>query len=125
MDLLSNQMNFKSLSMKDLLEARDAYHWHLMNKANVVATAVGLYLIRKLDPWPNDGTARAALSRTKDARTFSNSEVRPYSWPCIVVLVRDWIESTDFGHDGIDPDRMVPRPSIFLMAVQYPFVWSP
>ncbi|AME23743.1 hypothetical protein [Burkholderia sp. PAMC 26561] len=109
MDLLSNQLNFKSLSMKDLLEARDAYHWHLMNKANVVATAVGLYLIRKSEPWPNEGFAPAASSRAKDARTFSNSEVRRYSWPCVIVLVRDWIESTEFGHNGVDPDRMVPR----------------
>ena len=109
MDLLSNQTNFKSLSLKDLLDARDAYHWHLMNKANVVATAVGLYLIRKSDPWPNEKATPATSSMAKEPRTFSNSEVRAYSWPCIIVLVRDWIESTDFGHDGVDPDKMVPR----------------
>jgi hypothetical protein len=52
MNLLSGQANFQSISLKDLLEARELYHWHLVNKANVVGTAVGLYRIRKSDPWP-------------------------------------------------------------------------
>ena len=46
MDPLAQQVHFRSLSLKDLLEARETYHWHLMNKANVVGTAVGAYLIR-------------------------------------------------------------------------------
>jgi len=33
MDPLAQPVNFRSLSLKDLLEARDTYHWHLMNKA--------------------------------------------------------------------------------------------
>ena len=51
-DILGVERNFASLSTRDLLEARDLYHWHLIHKANVVATAVGLYRIRKSDPWP-------------------------------------------------------------------------
>ncbi len=98
MDVLSGPMSFAGLSLKDLLAARDAYHWHLMNKANVVGTAVGLYLIRK------DGVAEDA------PRTFANAEVRDNSWPCILVLVNDWKASTDFGGDGgLDPSHMVPR----------------
>ena len=38
--------NFSILSLKDLIEARDLYHFHLMSKANVVGTAIGLYLMR-------------------------------------------------------------------------------
>ena len=38
---------FEQLSLKDLLEARDQYHIHLMRHPNVVATAVGRYRIRK------------------------------------------------------------------------------
>ena len=49
MDPLAQPVNFRSLSPKDLLEARETYHWHLMNKANVVGTAVGAYLIRDAD----------------------------------------------------------------------------
>jgi hypothetical protein len=111
MSPLSVQPNFQSLSLKDLLEARDLYHWHLSNKANVVGTAIGLYLIRKSDPWPGgrhaadeDGAAQA-----KGMRTFENSEVRPYSWPAVIVLVRDWVDATEFGRGKLDPDHMVPR----------------
>ena len=98
MGVLSGSVNFSSLSLKDLLAARDAYHWHLMNKANVVGTAVGLYLIRK-----------AGVDRTTP-RTFENAEVRENSWPCVLVLVNDWMASTEFGGaGGIDPSHMVPR----------------
>src|SRR6478736_5089486 len=38
--------DFASLSIRDLLEARDLYHFHLLNKANVIGTAIGRYLIR-------------------------------------------------------------------------------
>lgn len=98
MPVLDSQINYASLSLKDLLAARDAYHWHLMNKANVVGTAVGLYLIR------NQGVADS------EPRTFVNSQVRTESWPCILVLVRNWVDTTQFGGaGGIDPTHMVPR----------------
>ncbi|MBN3755551.1 S1/P1 Nuclease [Paraburkholderia sp. Tr-20389] len=113
MNPLSTQHNFQSLSLKDLLEARDLYHWHLTNKANVVGTAVGLYLIRSDEPWPDrerrsNGHAKAR-AEGKGIRTFGNSEVRPYSWPAVIVLVRDWVDATEFGHGKVDPDHMVPR----------------
>ena len=41
-----NVHDFRSLSVKDLLDARDQFHVHLANKPNVFATAIGLYLIR-------------------------------------------------------------------------------
>ncbi|MEM5369746.1 S1/P1 Nuclease [Paraburkholderia azotifigens] len=113
MNPLSTQHNFQSLSLKDLLEARDLYHWHLTSKANVVGTAVGLYLIRSDEPWRDqqrhaNGDARAP-AEDKGIRTFGNSEVRPYSWPAVIVLVRDWVDATEFGHGKVDPDHMVPR----------------
>lgn len=64
MDILRNQNNFASLSLRDLLEARDQYHVHLLNKRNVVGTAVGLYLIRLSDPWP-DATHRQEKEKGK------------------------------------------------------------
>src|SRR5690349_17212365 len=51
--ILNTTSNFSSLSVKDLLMARDLYHYHLINKANVVGTAIGLYLIRDTDPVPD------------------------------------------------------------------------
>ena len=42
--------DFRSLGVKDLLDARDQFHVHLAHKPNVFSTAVGLYLIRTSDP---------------------------------------------------------------------------
>lgn len=102
MDPLAQPVNFRSLSLKDLLDARDTYHWHLMNKANVVGTAVGAYLIR-------DGDGGAASHKLP--RTFENSSVRDISWPCVLVLVQDWVEASGFGAaDGaFAPQDMVPK----------------
>jgi hypothetical protein len=96
MDFQGNY-DFSVLSIKDLVEARDLYHFHLMSKANVIGTAIGSYLIRKTDP--RDGTSPSEKSK-KIPRTFSTSEVRQYSWPCIIVLVREWFQEDDFGPHG-------------------------
>jgi S1/P1 Nuclease len=106
------ERDFVSLSLADLLEARDLYHWHLLNQSNVVGTAIGLYLIRKNAPWPDSGkTVRQATferaGSRKGPRTFSNSEVRDYSWPCVIVLVSEWYDPADF--DATDPSKPHPR----------------
>ncbi|HUM09745.1 MAG TPA: hypothetical protein VLT82_02245, partial [Myxococcaceae bacterium] len=54
-ELLVNDRAFETLSVLELLEARDAYHYHLMDKPNVVGTAIGLYLIRDTDAPRVDG----------------------------------------------------------------------
>jgi hypothetical protein len=101
--LFSGEKDFHALSLKDLLEARDFYHVHLTNKENVVATAVGRYLIRKRDPWPERGKGLEWVMppqkdiREKPKRTLFNSEVRPYSWPCILVFVDKWLLENEFG----------------------------
>src|SRR5262245_45369335 len=103
----TDDTGFSILSLKDLIEARDLYHYHLMNKANVVGTAIGLYLIRKDQAWP-DKTRR--VKKLTDPRTLGNSEVRDYSWPCILVFVREWVPKTGFGGNGkIDPTQSVPK----------------
>jgi hypothetical protein len=120
-NILGTKNNFRSLSMKDLLQARDLYHYHLLNKANVVGTAVGLYLIRKTDLTPDErkelcrskGEAfvREVEARDKGERTLSNSEVREYSWPCVLALVRDWVDESRFSGKGgeLHPEQMVPK----------------
>jgi len=97
MNVLMQGPNFRSLAIRDLLEARDLYHFHLMNKANVVGTAIGLYLIRDKDD-------KAV------PRTLSNSRVRPESWPCVLVFVREWLAADEFA-DGKKalPTDMVPK----------------
>ena len=46
-------IDFDSLSSRDLLEARDVYHAHLMNHPHVQATAIGRYRIRTEEAWPS------------------------------------------------------------------------
>jgi hypothetical protein len=77
MKALFFQQSFESLSLKDLLEARDIFHYQLINKENVSATAIGLYRIRKSDPWPQHSIHEQALPIDKGKRTLSNSEIRP------------------------------------------------
>ena len=114
MDILGTERNFAGLGLADLVEARDLYHWHLTHQQNVVGTAVGLYYIRTSDPWPSSrrssrSTATAPGTR-KPPRTFQNSEIRDYSWPCVLVLVERWLEPQDFGtgRGQVPVDEKVP-----------------
>ena len=93
--------DFSTLSLKDLIEARDLYHFHLMSKANVVGTAVGLYLIRDEEDWPQDARrGRAASATTHLPRGLSAIRMsRDYSWPCIIVLVREWVDEARFRQE--------------------------
>jgi len=115
-DILGTKNNFRSLSMKDLLQARDLYHYHLLNKRNVVGTAVGLYLIRKTDKPPDQVKAmkaeeKKAYERQRGERTLTNSEVRDYSWPCVLTFVNEWVHEYQFGIEGreLHPEEMVPK----------------
>lgn len=104
-----NESNrFAQLSLKDLLDARDQYHILLMRHPNVVATAIGRYRIRNDEPWPSEhGTTRQVTGE----RTLTNSQVRPYSWPAVLVFVEHWEDAEAFsGKQGkYHPDEMVPR----------------
>jgi hypothetical protein len=103
-DYLTTDRTFSDLSLPDLLRARDQFHVHLLHKANVVGTAVGRYLIRKTDPYPARGGERTIRprkgGRPKPPRTLENSEIREYSWPCVLVFVSDWVDATEFGAGG-------------------------
>jgi hypothetical protein len=104
--------HFAALSTRDLLDARDAYHVHLAHKENVIATAIGLYLIRRHDPDANDAakTHEAAQKRGQySARTLENSVVRPWSWPCVLVFVSNWQMQSEIDQ----PEHVVP-PFLYL-----------
>jgi hypothetical protein len=100
----------RSLSVADLLDAREAYHSHLAHMQNVVATAVGLYRIRQGDPEydapPTGGTVPPQLMEAPP-RTLANSVVRPWSEPCLLVFVQHWLTRADLAAQ--DPDQIVPR----------------
>src|SRR5262245_58055407 len=113
-DFLNIESDFNILSLDDLLAARDQFHLHLSHKPNVVATAIGRYRIRKSDPWPDKdnpkGTSKPR-NYVSTPRTLENSEIRPYSWPAILVFVDKWEQVKDFTHpeDAIPPAVYMPN----------------
>jgi hypothetical protein len=94
--------NFSHLSLRDLLDARDQYHVHLMRRSNVVATAIGRYRIRVNDSWPTE--RGPGEIHGKYPRTLENSQVRVYSWPAILVFVKKWESPTE-----LSPSELVPK----------------
>lgn len=101
--------DFSSLSITDLLEAREAYHSHLAHLENVVATAIGRYRIRETDPDAEDATNRKAWRNRKQSppRTLQNTVVKPWSWPCLLVFVEEWLTQEEIVKEN--PDQVVPR----------------
>lgn len=97
--------DFFSLSLTDLIEAREAYHVHLDSLEHVVATAIGRCRIRKSD---DDFKLPGRIKAYGEggARTFANSEVTQWSWPGILVLVDRWFTRKELGEH---PDQAVPR----------------
>jgi hypothetical protein len=111
-NLQSWSNEYAHLSLRDLLEAREQFHLHLMRLPNVVATAVGRYRIRSSDSWPT--ATGGGKHRGTDRRTLENSEVRPYSWPAILVFVEKWESAEQFGPGAkYDSEEMVPK-TIYL-----------
>ena len=96
---------FYSLSVKDLLEAREAFHLYLCSLRDVVGTAIGLYRIRKKDPDAVDPDKKAPR-KGASAKTLANSVIRKWSWPCILVFVRKWQTIEDLKDE---PDQVIPR----------------
>lgn len=99
------KQNFMSLSVGDLLEARETFHVHLYNKENVIATAIGRFRIRKEDP---DALDPETIRDIKDSppRTLENTVVTPWSWPCILVFVNKWLSRDQMKEK---PEQVVPR----------------
>jgi hypothetical protein len=104
--------DFHSLNIHDLLDARDQFHVHLAHKPNVFSTAIGRYLIRDSDPDANEtGAGKQARHSRSEPRTLLNSNVQTWSWPCILVFVKEWQTIADLAKR---PEDVVP-----------PFVYMP
>ncbi|MGH9767889.1 MAG: S1/P1 Nuclease [Blastocatellia bacterium] len=102
----SAKRDFSSLSITDLLDAREAYHVHLTHLENVIATAVGRYRIRVEDPDAREPDKWRARYQGQ-ARTLRNTVVKDWSWPCLLVFVDRWLEPEELKK--ADPDEIVPR----------------
>ncbi|MBO9670952.1 MAG: hypothetical protein J7485_10580 [Sphingobium sp.] len=106
----AQQDRFHALSVRDLLDAREAYHVHLSNKTNVFATAIGLYLIRDDGDADDKKPGIHERKATAPPRRLTNSSVRDWSWPCVLVFVREWAKRKDMAHS---PENIVP-PFLYL-----------
>ena len=99
--------DFSSLSVKDLLEAREAYHVHLAHLDQVYATAIGRYLIRRDDQNATDPDHRTDPAEL-GPRTLGNTEVKSWSWPCVLVFVRRWFTRAEVQADPSLATELVP-----------------
>ncbi|MFZ2053101.1 MAG: hypothetical protein WAU81_02780 [Candidatus Aminicenantales bacterium] len=97
--------DFFSLSITDLIDAREAYHVHLDSLEHVVATAIGRFYIRESD---EDNKVPGKIKRYGKGglRTLSNSWIRDWSWPCVLVFIDYWAKPKDLAKQ---PDQTVPR----------------
>lgn len=98
------------LTIKDLLEARDAHHIFLSNIDRVIGTAVGLYRIRRTDPdakkWIEEETSFTRPRIKSEIRTLDKTVVKRWSWPCVLVFVKEWVQYNDLKKS---PDQLIPR----------------
>ncbi len=106
---LPTTRDFSSLSIKDLLEAREAYHVHLAHLDTVVATAIGRYRIRREDENAENPYATPGR-RSSTPKTLGNTVVRRWSWPCVLVFVDHWMTPEDIARN---PEQLVP-PLLYL-----------
>ncbi|MEE9568112.1 MAG: hypothetical protein V3W37_01905 [Candidatus Binatia bacterium] len=101
------QLNFCSLMVRDLLEAREAYHAHLLRLDNVFATAIGLYRMHREDPSTQSENPKRQLAYGESLpRTLANTVVRSWSWPCVLLFVDRWYTRTKLK---AQPQRAAPR----------------
>ena len=113
--------DFHSLSVHDLLDARDQFHVHLAKKPNVFSTAIGRYLIRSAEAKDKDAVhPRAERPRKAKPRTLATSSVQEFSWPCILVFVNRW-QTLDDLHKH--PEYVIPPfvSALFLASISGSF----
>ena len=96
--------DFSSLSLKDLLDARDTSHIHLAQRANVFATAIGRFYIRNKDADAKT-PGKVRKQDRSPARTLQNSAIKLWSWPCVLVFVSKWLTREEMQ---ATPEQVVP-----------------
>jgi hypothetical protein len=111
---------YASLSMKDLLDARDAYHVYLSTLENVAATAIGRYLIHE-DDWyanhPPGSHKPPGFKKPTGPRTLANSVIRPWSWPAVLVFVKKWEQPAKLGANAVPKTLYLPDGRVIPVCV--------
>jgi hypothetical protein len=103
-----------------LLDAREHYHVHLSSIDSVVGTAIGRYRIREDDWYATHPPTSPRQGKKSDApRTFENSVVRPWSWPCVIVMVDRWRPRDDQSLPEIEKQLFLPDGRVIPTCVIY------
>jgi len=121
MSEITRKPNFSALSIRDLLEARDAYHVHLMNLDHVVGTGIGKYLIRNRDPDSKDST-KTRDEPSREPRTLYNSSIKDWSLPCVLVFIDHWVTIEEFNkapYNFVPPCLYMPDGRVVPTCVVY------
>jgi hypothetical protein len=107
MPRFARKIDFASLGLIDLIQARDLHHADLAGLPNVIGTAVGRYLIRADDPRVKNPSAPAPKDRPP--RTIDNVTICNWSWPAVLVFVDKWLKTDAFHENPQDyiPPRLV------------------
>ena len=102
----NRKVDFASLGVLDLIQARDLYHVQLANLPNVIGTAIGRYLIRGDDPRVKNRAAQAPDPGSP--RVIDNVTIMDWSWPAVLVFVEKWQKPGDFQNnlEGYIPPRL-------------------
>jgi hypothetical protein len=108
MPRFTRKVDFASLGLIDLIQARDLYHVQLANLPNVIGTAVGRYLLRADDPRVKNASAPAP--KGKGPRYIDNVTIVNWSWPAVLVFVDKWQETSAFQKD---PQNYIP-PRLYM-----------
>ncbi|MEO6408429.1 MAG: hypothetical protein ABIO45_06700 [Burkholderiaceae bacterium] len=110
MERFVRKTDYRALSLQDLLDAREQYQVHIANLKTVLGTAVGRYRIRLNDANIHDQSLNEQRpSKRLGPRTLDNSDIRPWSWPCVLVFVSEWIA----------PDVLSKHPELTVPPVLY------
>lgn len=87
--------NYSHLTIEDIVQAQQIFHSDLIDRDNVVATAVGRY--------------RQRINKNEtEPKTLTNTRVEPNSWPCLLVFVNKWADPKEFYHSTYYQERVPP-----------------
>jgi len=112
--------DFSSLSIRDLLEAREHYHVHLSSIESVVGTAIGRYRIHQKDWYAtHPPSVPRGDKKIDEARTFENSVVRHWSWPAVLVMVDRWMAPGEHGFRPIPKQLYLPDGRVIPTCVVF------
>lgn len=108
MDRFTQRFDPRSLTIKDLLEARDAYHVHLARLKNVVGTAIGYYRFHPDDPGAHDPAPREAGDSNRVNLLIGSITTR-LSEPSVLVFVDRHEDRAEVRPEDYIPPRLYLR----------------